>query len=269
MPKKIQVTWLEYINTVWADVTPAIKEQPLENIEHILSVNHDFCGLFHHSVPIVYLADYSTGRYLSVSKSSKIVLGCSPDEFLKNGISFTADSYQKDDLKLFNHQIFPDRLDLLKTIPPAAHRHYIFSYGYRLKNSKGEYVNLLQRNTFIKSDDKGNPLLSLGMVINIDHFKKENPVIQVVEKIHEASSNIAPEVVLKKAYYLHGEDRLFSKREKEILLWMAEGLTSKQIADKLYISEGTVIIHRKHMLLKTGMSNVAALIAFAIRKEII
>jgi DNA-binding CsgD family transcriptional regulator len=104
-------------------------------------------------------------------------------------------------------------------------------------------------------------------VINIEHFKKENPVIQVVEKIN--LDNNSAETVYKKIYYLNEENNIFSKREKEVLLWVTDGLTSKEIANKLYISEGTVINHRKNMILKSGVKNVAELISFAAKNYII
>jgi DNA-binding CsgD family transcriptional regulator len=50
---------------------------------------------------------------------------------------------------------------------------------------------------------------------------------------------------------------------------MAEGLTSKEIAQKLFIAEATVIIHRRRLMEKAGALNVASLIFFALRRGII
>ena len=163
--------------------------------------------------------------------------------------------------------LFPGRLQILKNIPAIEQPNYIFTYNLRLKNSKGEFVNLLQRNCFMKSDKNGSPLLSLGVVTNIEHYKKENPVIQLIEKINPET--LAAETIFKKIYYLYEEDRIFSRREKEVLLWVTDGLTSREIADKLFISEGTVINHRKNMILKSGTKNVAELISFAMTNSII
>ena len=49
-------------------------------------------------------------------------------------------------------------------------------------------------------------------------------------------------------------------REKEILACIASGLSSKQIAGKLFISINTVANHRKNMLAKTGARNSAELV---------
>ena len=110
--------------------------------------------------------------------------------------------------------------------------------------------------------------MSMGMVININHFKNENPVIQTVDKL-SSDPDIATQTVHKKSFYLHDEDRLFIRREKEVLLWTADGLTSKEIAHKLNISENTIINHRRNMQEKSNTRNVTELVSFSIRHGII
>ena len=53
-------------------------------------------------------------------------------------------------------------------------------------------------------------------------------------------------------------------REREILQLVASGLTNQQIADKLFTSRRTVETHRQNLLEKTGVSNTAALVKYAI-----
>ncbi len=53
-----------------------------------------------------------------------------------------------------------------------------------------------------------------------------------------------------------------STREIEIVGLLMQGLSSEEIAEKLFISFETVKSHRKHILEKTGAKNVAALINF-------
>ncbi|MCB0512784.1 MAG: response regulator transcription factor, partial [Bacteroidetes bacterium] len=47
---------------------------------------------------------------------------------------------------------------------------------------------------------------------------------------------------------------MITKREKEIIREVAEGLSTKEIADKLYISERTVETHRKNIIDKLGLN---------------
>ncbi len=60
-----------------------------------------------------------------------------------------------------------------------------------------------------------------------------------------------------------------SKREKEILFKICEGLSNQEIADNLFISKRTVDKHRANLLGKTNSKNTASLILFAIRNKLI
>ena len=62
---------------------------------------------------------------------------------------------------------------------------------------------------------------------------------------------------------------LFSKREIEIIKLLAEYKTSKQIAEKLFISKNTVDTHRKNILEKARLHKTAELIVFAIKNGIV
>ena len=53
-----------------------------------------------------------------------------------------------------------------------------------------------------------------------------------------------------------------TRREKEVLELIAEGLTNSEAADRLFISSATVDTHRKSLLAKFNMKNTAALIRF-------
>lgn len=52
-------------------------------------------------------------------------------------------------------------------------------------------------------------------------------------------------------------------REVEIIRFIAKGLTSRQIADKLFLSEFTINTHRRNIMRKLDFKNVAGLINFA------
>lgn len=60
-----------------------------------------------------------------------------------------------------------------------------------------------------------------------------------------------------------------SDREIDIIRALSEGLSSRLIADKLYISEHTVKTHRKNILKKLDIHNSAELVQYAINHGII
>lgn len=62
---------------------------------------------------------------------------------------------------------------------------------------------------------------------------------------------------------------VLTRREKEILELIADGLTNHEIAERLYISTTTVDTHRKNLLFKFDARNVASLIKMAMQMQII
>ena len=60
-----------------------------------------------------------------------------------------------------------------------------------------------------------------------------------------------------------------TRREKEIIQLIAEGQTTYQIAEKLFISPLTVETHRRNLMRKMNASNAASLIKLALERSII
>ena len=65
------------------------------------------------------------------------------------------------------------------------------------------------------------------------------------------------------------ETHELSERETEVLVLVAKGLSSKEIAEKLSISIHTVISHRKNITHKAGIKSVAGLAVYAILNNFI
>jgi len=81
---------------------------------------------------------------------------------------------------------------------------------------------------------------------------------------------------LMKESFLHGSNRSGSyehehitEREQEILQLIVDGLTSKQIAEKLYISPRTVDTHRANLMEKLELKNIAELVRYAIQSNLV
>ena len=60
-----------------------------------------------------------------------------------------------------------------------------------------------------------------------------------------------------------------SDRETEVLVLLAKGCSSKEIADKLNISVHTVNTHRKNITHKTGIKSVAGLAVYALLHNLV
>jgi DNA-binding NarL/FixJ family response regulator len=66
-----------------------------------------------------------------------------------------------------------------------------------------------------------------------------------------------------------GKVSRLTPREREILQLIAEGLSNREIAEKLFISPKTVKVHRFNLMEKLGLHNTAEIIQFAIKNGLI
>ena len=58
-------------------------------------------------------------------------------------------------------------------------------------------------------------------------------------------------------------------REREVLMYMCKGLSTSEIAEKLFISPRTVEKHRSDLLLRTATPNAVSLVVFAIKNGLV
>jgi len=110
-------------------------------------------------------------------------------------------------------------------------------------------------------------------------FCKDSKHISNKNFIETVSINDSQNEIIHKLNYLLGNkdshklnskipDEI-SKREVDILKYIALGFSNKEIADKLFISAHTVVTHRKNITRKLGIKTVPGLTIYAIINKII
>ena len=67
----------------------------------------------------------------------------------------------------------------------------------------------------------------------------------------------------------HENKPSLTRREKEVLLLISEGLTNSEIGEKIFVSTLTIDTHRKNLLVKLGARNSAALIRIALEQGLL
>ncbi|WP_313501813.1 response regulator transcription factor [Kaistella carnis] len=67
----------------------------------------------------------------------------------------------------------------------------------------------------------------------------------------------------------HNSVEDLTAREKDVLLLICDGLRSKEIAEKLFISTHTVESHRRNMMLKFNINNSSKLVKFALENRLV
>ncbi len=92
-------------------------------------------------------------------------------------------------------------------------------------------------------------------------------LLEAIRKVHAGKKGIPPEIAAHLADHL-GDEKL-TAREIEILQQIAEGNRNRDIAEKLFISEGTVKVHIQHIMEKLGANDRTQAITIAVRRGII
>jgi DNA-binding CsgD family transcriptional regulator len=125
---------------------------------------------------------------------------------------------------------------------------------YRMLSEKGKYIRIIEQQMCLELDKHGNVWLALGIV---DVSPDQDPDAPFRSRLINLKSK---EVFM---FPPPNKTAMLSAREKEILHYISEGLISKQIADKLYISVNTVNTHRQRIIEKLNVSNTFEAIKYA------
>ena len=92
-------------------------------------------------------------------------------------------------------------------------------------------------------------------------------LLDAIRKVHAGKKAIPPEIAAHLAN--HMSDEALTAREVEILQQVAEGNRNRDIAERLFISEGTVKVHIQHIMEKLGANDRTQAITIAVRRGII
>ena len=211
----------------------------------------------------IYLLDYVRRKYLSIIPAGNDILGYSAKYIIDSGPECFFDLLHPQDLNIINKTIFPANVYSFRENALPACRDMAFTCTYRIRNKGGSYSFVQQRSCYISQAPDGMPLATLGIITNISHFKTDSRIVHIIEDLSKAYSGTTSSIT--KFYYPDENGAILSRREIDVLKWVCEGLSSKQIADKLHISIHTINNHRKNMLEKTNCKNVSELLNHAVR----
>jgi Response regulator containing a CheY-like receiver domain and an HTH DNA-binding domain len=159
----------------------------------------------------------------------------------------------------------------------------IILLDFKLPNTNGlELLNLVRkRNTTVKvvaitGLDGTEVILNLlksgvnGLVYKLDGYDEIRKTVLSVLEGESYYSNKVVSIIQKNA---HRWDKLppvtLTAREKELLKAIANGNTTKEIAETMKMTESTIETYRARLIKKANVLNTAALIAFAYRNGLL
>lgn len=143
------------------------------------------------------------------------------------------------------------------------------SYCFRFKVEDGSYQLFQHQALILTTDENGGFSKSLNIHTNINHLTKINNFKASVISINHAKPSFYNINVLDNDEDKSSTINLFTKREKEIIALLAEGLSTESIAKKLYLSAKTIATHRKNILKKSNCKNTTEFIVKCIKEGLL
>ncbi|RDC62869.1 LuxR C-terminal-related transcriptional regulator [Adhaeribacter pallidiroseus] len=214
---------------------------------------------------ITWVFDLHTKKYVFVSNNIQRILGYAPEIWMQGGLPFAKERVHPDDaphLWRLMRQVW----EYLLALPAKKRFSYRFNCDYRLRKADGSYARLLEQNTLLRTNEQDSIRYLLGVCTDITNWKKAEALTATI---------ISPQNEACQEWTTHEESEvplcndLLSKREKEVLKLIADGYSSKIIADMLRISFHTVNTHRQKIIEKTNTPNTGGLIQFALTNKLI
>ncbi|MFP4059971.1 MAG: response regulator transcription factor [Bacteroidota bacterium] len=128
---------------------------------------------------------------------------------------------------------------------------------FRVKKNSGKYTGILCQSSVYSNDRRKKHLTLIHFCSEISTSLTTGHVS--VSCMGNHASLIEKE--LKKSCR-NDENKVLSEREKEIVKYLIQGMSSQEISHVLCISKNTVDTHRRNMLKKLKMKNTCSLIGY-------
>ena len=205
----------------------------------------------------IYIFDFPRGEINYVSPGIQKIFGYEPGEV---NLQFLYEKIHPDDragVAEATIDAIQGTIDKHMTSPGRLK----FSVNYRFQKKDGSYLQVLRHQTIQQTDEQGNILRATGIIVELGHLPEVHGVIG--KMVDNETGNL----IYSRSYSV--QDSIFSTREKEIILLLANGRKTDEIAEKLFISPNTVSTHRKNMLKKYAVKNTAELILFSKKQGIL
>lgn len=242
---------------VWKEIA---KHTTANDFSFELEIYKKLLNIFHIGNFYYYIFNCAIAEVEYVSDSMHQILGYNREEFNVDNVIGLIHPEDASYFLEFEHKVTA----FFTNLPPDKVMKYKVSYDYRMKRRDGQYVRLLHQASTIQSDENGAVIRVLGVHTDITKLKKENGStlsfigLEGEPNYDDVSIGIAQNYI---------KNVSLSKREKQVLIYLAEGKTSKEIGDILFISKFTVDRHRKNMLKKTNISSTVELAVRSIQEN--
>ena len=193
------------------------------------------------------------GKCRFISPSAQDVLGYSAGFLRNEGLTFFASIVHPEDYQFTLWQ-YTKALIEIKSLVGSSRFSFGRSMEFRIRSGSGKWI-CIEINFALVNTGSGEQTGNIfGTIRNITGFRSYHSPDSV---------ELRPEADMFEIGLQDEPLPNISTREKEVLYMIAQGYSSKQIADILCISTYTVINHRKHLISKFNARNTAELVKLA------
>ncbi len=241
---------------IWGTVVKEEPNNPLE-LKLQLELHKQLLNLFQPGTYYYYVFNIFEADFDFVSPGITNVLGYLPEEI---DIHKFLELMHPEDKPYFLQ--FEQRIaEFFKNLPFEKIPKYKMQYDFRMRTKDNRYVRLLHQAIQIDFDET-NYYRTLDVDTVITHIKKDGvPSFSIIGLEGEPSYyNITETNTLTLS------QDLFTPRERVILKMIVENKSTKEIAEKLFISPLTVNVHRKNILRKANVSTPIELVRKAFQE---
>lgn len=119
------------------------------------------------------------------------------------------------------------------------------------------------------------PLLHAGAAGYVTKDVRASELAEAIRSVYEKGGYLQPSITtavvsaIAESPKTSDEQTMLTEREIQVVRLIAEGLSNREIAERLSISVKTVDTHRGNIMEKLNVHNTAELIKYAIRKGIV
>lgn len=215
------------------------------------------------SCHVVY--NYVSMNYAYVDHRFKDLTGYESDDLLIRGNYFITTRLMDPEDVASYYKILKKINEYLLHVPCNAQSEYQVSFDYRIKLRDGKKIRLLQQIVAMEFDEQGRLMYTLDRLTDITHWEKDDEMVLTI-----TGPNPSHQLIYYPGRTVQEQiTDIFSKTEIKILRLLAEGLSSKEIAERASISFNTVNTHRRNMIRKASVKNTSELIQYAYMHKVI